>query len=156
MLTTETKRLKEMKRLSLDEFKQLTADQRRLQHERQKHEIEEQLVKSATPEPDEQLRPPVAESPPTNDICPNNTNETVVPQQTAPELDVEPRQYAKSAPTSRSVSPLVVTEQDQHGVTQEAPAALACEIKSQFKQYTSPLVSLKDQRLVARKQPCTF
>lgn len=120
-----------------------------MQHERQKHEIEEQLVKSGTPEPDEQLRPPTAEPPPTNDECQNNFNETVVPEQSAPELDAEPRQYAKSAPTSRSVSPLVVTEQDQHGVTQEAPAALACEIKSQFKQYTSPLVSLQDQRLVA-------
>lgn len=140
-----------MKRLSLEEFKQLTAEQRRLQHERQKHEIEEQLVKSVSPQFDEQLRPPTAEPPPTNDECQYNTNENMEPLRTAPELDLEPKQYAKSAPTSRSVSPSVVSEQDQHGLTQEAPAALACEIKSQFQQYTSPLVSLKDQRLVARK-----
>lgn len=147
VLTTETKRLKEMKRLSLDEFKQLTAEQRRMQHEKQKHEIEEQVIKSATPEPDEQLRPPTPEPLAKNDEeCQSNTNKTEVPQQSATEPDVEPRQYAKSAPTSRSVSPSVVTEQqEQHGVTQEAPAALGCEVKTQFKQYSSPLASLKDQ-----------
>lgn len=139
VLTTETKRLKEMKRLSLDEFKQLTAEQRRMQHEKQRHQIEEQLVKSATPEP------PIDELPPVNDESQNKTIETTEPLQIAPELGIPPKQYAKSAPTSRSVSPAIASEQDQHGVTQEAPAALACEIKSQFKQYSSPLVSLKDK-----------
>lgn len=147
VLTTETKRLKEMKRLSLDEFKELTAEQRRIQHEKQKHAIEEQLAKSATttPEPPDHTRVPSLEHLPLNDDgSRSDTNESLLPKNPS-EMEVELKQYAKSAPASRSASPIEAPEDESYPAIQEAPAVLACESRTRFEKYLSPLASLKNQ-----------
>lgn len=149
VLTTETKRLKDMKRLSLEEFKELTTEQRRVQHERQKHAIEQELVKSGTttPEsPDQKPKPSLEHAPSKDDGSRSDTNESAWSKNSY-EMHGVSKLYAKSAPASRSASPVEdVPEQDSDPGTMETAAAdITCTGGTRFAKYTSPLASLKNQ-----------
>lgn len=147
VLTTETKRLKDMRRLSLAEFKELTAEQRRIQQERQKQSIEQELAKSATttPEPPDQKPMSSAEHVLLNDDgSRSDTNESTLSKNPS-EMDVALKQYAKSAPASRSASPIGTLEQDACPVTLDDAADVASQSGTRFEKYTSPLAFLKNQ-----------
>lgn len=141
-----------MKRLSLEEFKELTTEQRRVQHERQKHAIEQELVKSGTttPEPpDQKPKPSLEHAPSKDDGSRSDTNESAWSKNSS-EMHGASKLYAKSAPASRSASPVEdVPEQDSDpGTIETAAADIACKGGTRFAKYTSPLASLKNQRLV--------
>lgn len=142
VLTTETKRLKEMKKLSLEEFKELTAEQRRMQQDRKKHEIEEQLTKTVlTAEPPDQIMEP---QPFIHDGNQSDTDEPIFTRNPS-DTEVEQKLHTKSMPSSRSESPIATPQPDGYPSVQEAPAVLEGSCGTRFKKYTSPLASLKNQ-----------
>uniref|UniRef100_A0A1Q3FDM2 C3H1-type domain-containing protein n=1 Tax=Culex tarsalis TaxID=7177 RepID=A0A1Q3FDM2_CULTA len=153
VLTNETKQLKNMKKLTLEEFKRQMIEQRRRQHEA--------LVNERRPEPAVEPEPAESEESPakTNEPepapvvqsmelaeqeeCPAGEGTTKEPEPATVVEALEVR--AKSAPTSRNTSPLVVLELERRlTATQEAPAVLSSEpTRTRFEQYTSPLASLQ-------------
>lgn len=121
-----------MKKLTLDEFKRRMIEQRRRQHEEPPN----------VPQPVVEHPEPVVEQVPEEPAA-NEEPVIEVPEPAPVAESVEIR--AKSAPASRSTSPLVVLEPERKlNVTQEAPAVLSSEPTwKRFEQYTSPLASLR-------------
>ncbi|XP_058838401.1 uncharacterized protein LOC131694057 isoform X1 [Topomyia yanbarensis] len=135
ILTTETKRLKNMKKLSLEEFKQITADQRQFQvSQRQKLAVEENPSTVSPETIATTVRPSAA--------VPIIVKEEQLHEQQLQEEETEAKQHYKSASSSGSASPSIVEANNAHISMQEE---LTGETRARFGTYSSPLVSFKDQ-----------
>lgn len=145
VLTNETKQLKNMKKLTLEEFKSRMVEQRRRQH-----------VEPPVPCQVEQPQPVIEQDPVESKPPPDND---AITEELKPGPVVESMDFrAKSAPTSRSTSPLVILEPERRStVTQEAPAVLSSEPTwKRFEQYTSPLASLRSAQIIPDGVICPY
>ncbi|XP_053683459.1 uncharacterized protein LOC128733717 [Sabethes cyaneus] len=136
ILTTETKKLKNMKRLSLDEFKQITAEQRQTLQAVQRR----QPVETNAPQ-----EPAVTSTPTVSENLPIKSHETPDKDQkdaTSPVKNEEPKRFTSDAPASRSTSPTV---RRPVAIREAPPLAAALESQTRLGKYTSPLASFKDQ-----------
>lgn len=145
VLTSETKQLKNMKKLTLEEFKKCLFEQRRRQYEEQVQEEAPRIDPQPEPSPVVQEEPAVEQEPAGPEKASPQQEEVVIAKsEPAPVEPVEVKPCARSAPASRSTSPLVVLDSDKTTVTQEAPAVLSSEPTwSRFEKYSSPLTSLR-------------
>lgn len=141
VLTNETKRLKNMTKLSLEEFKRKTDEQRRKQQEllfqRGGGNQPTMSEASASQRGDHSS---MQEEPP---------NETVVLDMQSKPIGADDKLQAKNEPASRGASPVDSQERESTVVTaQEAPSTWDRESRLPFGKYMSPLASLQNQRLV--------
>ncbi|XP_055624853.1 uncharacterized protein LOC129767721 [Toxorhynchites rutilus septentrionalis] len=144
VLTSETKRLKNMTKLSLEEFKRKTDEQRQRQREL--------LHQRASENPLVVSEVSVSQSVDQSSIQTERSNEPVALDMQSTNVEKESKPLAKSAPASRSASPVDSQEHNSSAVAaQEAPAVLSCEGRLPFGKYQSPLASLKNQS--AQKVP---
>lgn len=142
VLTSETKQLKNMKKLTLEEFKKCLFEQRRRQYEEPVQEEAPRIDPQPEPSPVDQEEAVVEQEPAEPEKAP--PQQEVVITEPEPVEPVEVKPCARSAPASRSTSPLVVLDSDKTTVTQEAPAVLSSEPTwSRFEKYSSPLTSLR-------------
>lgn len=157
VLTSETKELKNMKKLTLEEFKKCLIEQRRRQHQEPVQE-EPRLDPQPEPSPVDQEEPAIEQEPVESKEAPPEKEQVVIGEpEPIPVEMVEVRPCAKSAPASRSTSPLVVLDPDRTTVTQEAPAVLSSEPTwSRFEKYSSPLTSLRSAQNIPDGVICPY
>lgn len=157
VLTSETKELKNMKKLTLEEFKKCLMEQRRRQHP---EPVQEEPRLDPQPEPStvDQEERTVEQVPVESQQAPPEKAEIVIREpEPAPIEMVEAKPCAKSAPASRSASPLAALEPARPTVTQEAPAVLSSEPTwSRFEKYSSPLTSLRSAQNIPDGVICPY
>lgn len=146
-----------MKKLSLEEFKKCLIEQRRRQRQ---ESVQEKPRLDLQPEHGsvDQEEPAAEQEPVVSEEAPPEKEQAVIEEpEPVPVEMVEVRPCAKSAPASRSTSPLVVQQTDRATVTQEAPAVLSSEPTwSRFEKYSSPLTSLRSAQNIPDGVICPY
>ncbi|XP_055531610.1 uncharacterized protein LOC129722293 [Wyeomyia smithii] len=134
VLTLETKKLKNMKKLSLDEFKQMTAEQRQTQAMQRRQLTEADRSHESAAEVKDQ---------PAEANATSKEVKVVVTKDQEDSRSVANKEKPKQNNNETSGPGSMHSTSERP--TQEAQTTVACESQTRFGKYTSPLASFKDQ-----------